>query len=130
MISFLRKGSDPEDVVLVVCNFTPLPRDKYLVGVPHAGFWKEILNSDAAVYGGSNRGNSGGVESRNQACFGKKQSLQLSLPPLGAVLFRYEKPPAAAGIKTETKEYTTTGARNPSSPQDIAPQASVPHAGT
>ncbi|MBN2187842.1 MAG: 1,4-alpha-glucan branching protein GlgB, partial [Chitinispirillaceae bacterium] len=92
VISYLRKGASPDELVLVACNFTPVPRNGYLVGVPAAGFWKEILNSDAAAYGGSNVGNSGGVATKNAPCFGRKQSLQLSLPPLGAVVLRYEKP--------------------------------------
>lgn len=92
VISYLRKGEDPDDMVLIVCNFTPVPHHRYLVGVPLQGFWKEILNSDAAVYGGSNVGNSGGVATKNAPCFGRKQSLQLTLPPLGAVVLQYEKP--------------------------------------
>jgi 1,4-alpha-glucan branching enzyme len=92
VISYLRKASDPDELVLVSCNFTPIPRQKYLVGVPTEGVWKEIFNSDAAIYGGSNVGNSGCVMTKNQPCFGKKQSLQLTLPPLGAVVFRYQKP--------------------------------------
>jgi len=92
VISYLRKGSDPEDVVLVVCNFTPVVRYKYLVGVPVGGFWKEIFNSDSAIYGGSNLGNAGGVMSTDKPCLGRKQSLELTLPPLGAIVFRPEKP--------------------------------------
>jgi 1,4-alpha-glucan branching enzyme len=118
VISFLRKGSDPEEVVLVVCNFTPVPHNKYLVGVPFSGFWKEILNSDAAIYGGSNLGNCGGVESRNQACFGKKQSLQLTLPPLGAVIFKYEKPDEEKQAASGLKESTISGIIENSSLQD------------
>ena len=91
VIAYLRKGNNPEELALVVCNFTPIPRHRYLVGVPAAGFWKEIFNSDSAVYGGSNVGNSGGVLTNDQPCFGKKQSLQLTLPPLAALIFRYEK---------------------------------------
>jgi 1,4-alpha-glucan branching enzyme len=91
VIAYLRKGNGPEELALVICNFTPMPRHRYLVGVPTEGFWKEIFNSDSAVYGGSNVGNSGGVMTNNQPCFGKKQSLQLTLPPLAALIFRYEK---------------------------------------
>jgi 1,4-alpha-glucan branching enzyme len=116
VISFLRKGSDPEEVVLVVCNFTPVPHLKYLVGVPFAGYWKEILNSDAAVYGGSNLGNSGGLESRNHASFGKKQSLQLTLPPLAVVIFKYGKPHAELSVSAAIKDDTTDcGATKPPS---------------
>src|SRR5262249_51486402 len=61
-MSFLRRGRDPRASVLVVCNFTPVLRRNYRVGVPHGGFWKELLNSDAWDYGGNNEGNCGGVE--------------------------------------------------------------------
>jgi 1,4-alpha-glucan branching enzyme len=117
VISYLRKGSDPTEVVLVVCNFTPIPRQKYRVGVPQSGFWKEILNSDASLYGGGNLGNCGGVESRNEACFGKKQSLQLTLPPLGAVVFRYEKPEEKKAAASGPDSSTIFGvSENPSPP--------------
>jgi 1,4-alpha-glucan branching enzyme len=92
IIIFLRKGSEPENCVLAACNFTPVPRLKYCIGVPLPGFWKEIFNSDASMYGGSNVGNSGGIATIQRASHGKKQLLELTLPPLGAVLFKYEKP--------------------------------------
>jgi 1,4-alpha-glucan branching enzyme len=111
VISYLRKGEDPEDVLLIACNFTPVPRLGYLVGVPFQGFWKEILNSDAAAYGGSNVGNSGGVATKNVPCFGRKQSLQLMLPPLGAVVLQYEKP--KTGKDPENDAGTGTGQKEP-----------------
>ncbi len=92
VISYLRRGNDPGEVVLVVCNFTPVPRYRYRVGVPEGGVWKEIFNSDAALYGGSNLGNSGGVMSTDKPCLERKHSLELTLPPLGAIVFRHEKP--------------------------------------
>ena len=55
VISFVRRGRSTEDIILVVCNFTPMPRLSYRVGVPRAGHWHEILNSDATLYGGSGR---------------------------------------------------------------------------
>jgi 1,4-alpha-glucan branching enzyme len=117
VISFLRKGSDPEEMVLVACNFTPMPHHTYLVGVPYAGFWKEIFNSDAALYGGSNLGNSGGLETINQTCFGKNHSLQLVLPPLGTVIFKYEKPPVQQPALPATAAATTDSGSNPTAPQ-------------
>src|SRR5512136_638748 len=86
VISFTRMGKSREDVILVVCNFTPVPRKNYRIGVPHDGFWKEILNSDAKVYGGSGYGNLGGAEAAPIAIHGRYHSLSLTLPPL-AVLF-------------------------------------------
>ncbi|MEP7242236.1 MAG: 1,4-alpha-glucan branching protein GlgB [Gammaproteobacteria bacterium] len=85
-ISFLRKGKTPNDVALIVCNFTPVPRDNYRVGVPRGGQWLERLNSDAQHYGGSGIGNFGSVESAPLPAHGRNHSLTLRLPPL-AVLF-------------------------------------------
>ena len=62
VVSLLRKGKDGENPVFVVCNFTPVPRVGYMVGVPSGGYWKELLNSDALEYGGSGVGNMGGTE--------------------------------------------------------------------
>jgi 1,4-alpha-glucan branching enzyme len=74
----------------VACNFTPVPREHYRVGVPTGGRWKEVLNSDAAEYAGSGMGNAGGVMSTNNPQHGRPFSLELTLPPLGAVFFRPE----------------------------------------
>jgi 1,4-alpha-glucan branching enzyme len=88
-LSFLRRGRAPEDLILVVCNFTPVPRANYRVGVPEDGFWKEVLNSDAKEYGGSGHGNFGGLEASPVASHGKYYSLSLNVPPLGAVFFKW-----------------------------------------
>jgi 1,4-alpha-glucan branching enzyme len=90
IISFIRKGKNTEDVILVVCNFTPIPRYNYRVGVPRGGFWREVLNSDASIYGGSGHGNVGGVEATPIPCFGRYYSLSLILPPLGVLFFKSE----------------------------------------
>jgi 1,4-alpha-glucan branching enzyme len=76
--------------VLVVCNFTPVPREGYRLGVPKAGFWKEVLNSDAHEYWGSGMGNQGGVVARSIASHGRPHSVEIIIPPLGVVYFRYE----------------------------------------
>jgi 1,4-alpha-glucan branching enzyme len=89
-ISFLRKGKSPENTILVVCNFTPVPRYNYHLGVPSAGYWKEILNSDAQIYGGSGHGNFGGVEASPIPSHGKSCSLSVTLPPLGVIFFKIE----------------------------------------
>jgi 1,4-alpha-glucan branching enzyme len=88
VLSFLRKSRSPNETVLVVCNFTPVPREKYVVGVPRDGYWQELLNSDAHEYGGSNMGNGGGVHSRPVPAHGRPHSLQLTLPPLGVLFLR------------------------------------------
>ncbi|MBL7119056.1 MAG: 1,4-alpha-glucan branching protein GlgB [Dehalococcoidia bacterium] len=89
-ISFIRRAQSTEDIILVVCNFTPVPRSNYRVGVPRAGFWKEILNSDAREYGGSGQGNIGGVTSAPIPHHGRRYSLDLTLPPLAALFFKSE----------------------------------------
>jgi 1,4-alpha-glucan branching enzyme len=86
VIVFLRKGKKSQDQVLVICNCTPLPRYDYRVGVPQGGHWRELLNSDAAMYGGSGIGNLGGVESIPLATHRREHTLTLTLPPL-AVLY-------------------------------------------
>jgi 1,4-alpha-glucan branching enzyme len=86
-ISFLRLGRTPHECMLVVCNFTPVPRWHYRVGVPMAGSWREVLNSDAADYGGSGLGNAGSVTTEAIPTHGHGQSLDLTLPPLAVVFF-------------------------------------------
>jgi 1,4-alpha-glucan branching enzyme len=88
ILSFLRRGRDPEDVLAFVCNFTPVPRHNYRIGVPEAGYWEEVLNSDATIYEGSGQGNLGGVEATPVAAFGHYYSLNVTLPPLAIVAFR------------------------------------------
>jgi 1,4-alpha-glucan branching enzyme len=88
VISFLRRGRDPDDQLLFVCNFTPVVRQNYRVGVPREGFWKEVLNSDAPLYGGSGQGNFGGLEAVPLTVQGQPFSLNMTLPPLGVLVFR------------------------------------------
>ena len=90
VLVFLRKGSLSDPTILVLCNFTPIPRHNYRVGVPSGGWWKEILNSDSPVYGGSGQGNMGGREASPVPFHGKSHSLSLTLPPLSIVFFRGE----------------------------------------
>jgi 1,4-alpha-glucan branching enzyme len=89
-ISLLRKGRSPDELVLVASNFTPVPRHDYRVGVPRAGRWREILNSDAAEYGGSGQGNLGEVWADPVPCHGRGHSVCVTLPPLGAVYLKWE----------------------------------------
>jgi 1,4-alpha-glucan branching enzyme len=89
-VSFVRPGKSTRDVVLVICNFTPVPRQNYRVGVPHGGFWREVLNSDAKHYGGSGQGNLGGIEATPVPFHGEYYSLSLVLPPLGMVILKKE----------------------------------------
>jgi 1,4-alpha-glucan branching enzyme len=88
VLSLLRKDRLTENVVIVVCNFTPVSRFNYRVGVPRDGFWEEVLNSDSIDYGGSGHGNLGGVEASPISSHGRPFSLNLTLPPLGVVFLR------------------------------------------
>jgi 1,4-alpha-glucan branching enzyme len=90
VIAFLRKPAGLGSPILVVCNFTPVPRSNYAVGVPARGIWREILNTDAGVYGGSGWGNLGGVESVPIGAHGRVESITLSLPPLATIMLRWE----------------------------------------
>jgi 1,4-alpha-glucan branching enzyme len=87
-ISLLRKSESPQDTILVVCNFTPVPRIGYRVGAPHGGYWREMLNSDAREYAGSGMGNLGGVQAEEIPTHGRPFSLRLTLPPLAALFFK------------------------------------------
>jgi 1,4-alpha-glucan branching enzyme len=74
---------------VVICNFTPVVRHRYRVGAPRAGRWVERLNTDAAIYGGSNIGNSGSVETESVAWHARPSSLLLTLPPLATVILQH-----------------------------------------
>jgi 1,4-alpha-glucan branching enzyme len=87
VVSLLRKGRMNDSEILVVCNFTPVPRLNYRVGVPRGGVWRERLNSDARDYGGSGVGNMGAVEAAPLSCHGRRFSLSLALPPLSILFF-------------------------------------------
>jgi 1,4-alpha-glucan branching enzyme len=89
VLSYLRKARDGSEL-LVVANFTPVPRLNYLVGVPRAGHWNERLNSDATLYGGSGIGNYGGVRSVPLAAHGRYNALNLQLPPLALLVLQHD----------------------------------------
>ena len=88
VVSFMRKSADGSDVVLIVCNFTPVVRSNYRIGAIRGGFWREVLNSDATEYGGSGHGNLGGVEASSVGSHRRPYSLTLTLPPLSALYFK------------------------------------------
>jgi len=83
---FLRKSDSTP--VLVACNFTPVPRRDYRIGVPCGGAWRELLNSDAQLYGGSGVGNFGGANAEPVPCDGFSHSISVTLPPLGAIFLK------------------------------------------
>jgi 1,4-alpha-glucan branching enzyme len=88
VVSFVRRGRAAGDFVLVACNFTPVPRHAYRVGVPRLGYYRELLNSDAAEYGGSNLGNAGGTWAEATPWQGQPCSLGLTLPPLAVLILK------------------------------------------
>ena len=89
--SFIRRSSDRDDFFVVVLNFTPVVREKFRIGVPTVGFYREAFNTDADIYGGSNVGNKGGLYSEPVTAHGFKNSLTITLPPLAMVVFRLVK---------------------------------------
>ncbi|HXE75691.1 MAG TPA: 1,4-alpha-glucan branching protein GlgB [Candidatus Xenobia bacterium] len=88
VLAFLRRGHSTRDWIAVVCNFTPVPRENYRIGVPRGGFWQEVLNSDAECYGGGNWGNLGGIEAEATPFHGRPYSLNATLPALSALFFK------------------------------------------
>jgi 1,4-alpha-glucan branching enzyme len=88
VLSLLRKSRSADDTLAVICNFTPISRHNYQVGVPQGGFWQEVLNSDAPLYGGSGQGNLGGVDAVPVPCHGRDYMLTVTVPPLGMVAFK------------------------------------------
>ncbi len=91
VLCYLRKGREAGDVLLAVCNLTPVLRHNYRVGVPAGGFWKELLNSDSPEYGGSGQGNMGGAEASPVPYHGRYHSLSLTLPPLAVTVFKKQE---------------------------------------
>jgi len=88
VFAFQRNTEDGAEHVIVIANFTPVPRDRYRIGVPKASFYNEIINSDAEIYGGSNTGNAGGVYSEKISSHGMSHSITLNLPPLGLLIMK------------------------------------------
>ena len=91
ILAFIRKAKNPDDFIVIVCNFTPVVRTGYRVGVPSPGRYREILNSDSALYSGSGVGNFGAVEADEISTHGRAYSLNLTLPPLGALVLKPEQ---------------------------------------
>ncbi|HMD43580.1 MAG TPA: 1,4-alpha-glucan branching protein GlgB [Candidatus Acidoferrum sp.] len=87
--SFIRRGKNPDEIVLVILNATPVVRYGYHIGVPRSGQYEEVLNSDSATYGGSNVGNLGGMKASDHPWQGRRHSLSLTLPPLAAIFLKW-----------------------------------------
>jgi len=91
IIAFVRRAKEPDDYIVVVCNFTPIPRQGYRIGVPEKCFYKELMNSDSQEYWGSNMGNLGGVYSEDVPWHGKPCSFKVTIPPLAVLYFKPER---------------------------------------
>ena len=89
VISFLRLDEEQKTVYLVISNMTPMTWTKYIVGVPHRGYWKEVLNTNSHYYGGTGFGNHGGRQATTQLGDGYEQSLSLTLPGLSTLVFKW-----------------------------------------
>jgi 1,4-alpha-glucan branching enzyme len=88
VVSMIRRARDPRDFTVIVANFTPVPRPGYRIGVPEGGWYREMLNSDGEMYGGSNMGNAGGVNAEPLPRHGFDWSISMAVPPLGFVLLK------------------------------------------
>ncbi|HZU91520.1 MAG TPA: 1,4-alpha-glucan branching protein GlgB [Stellaceae bacterium] len=91
VLSYLRRSRDPHELAVVVCNFTPVPRENYRIGVPRGGRWRERINTDAVEYGGSGVGNAGEAHADPYPMHGHSHSLCLRLPPLAVLIFTAEE---------------------------------------
>jgi len=94
---WLRQADDGSAPVVVVCNFTPVSRSGYRIGLPHAGLWREILNTDAGVYGGTGKGNGGQVWAQGEPAHGLPASVSLTIPPLATLYLQFEPSTASDG---------------------------------
>ena len=128
MVAFLRRAKNPNDSMVVVCNFTPVVRENYRIGVPTGGFYREIFNTDAEIYGGSNVGNQGGVWGVPEPHAGRPFHLSLRVPPLRCLV-----PQDAVGLlKARARRVRlivvdVLGKRGSLRPLDFeAPRATVP----
>jgi 1,4-alpha-glucan branching enzyme len=110
IVSWIRKSSEGGGRILAVCNFTPVPRTGYRVGVPAAGMWRELLNSDSPIYGGSGMGNAGGFAAEDIPYHGRPHSLMLTLPPLGICIFKHDSLPPGSASHHVLLENGRTGA--------------------
>jgi 1,4-alpha-glucan branching enzyme len=126
VISFVRRAADPTDQLLVVCNFTPVVRHHYRVPAPQSGFYDEILNSDAAAYGGSNAGNLGGVEAVEDAWAPQGWALYLTLPPLATLILKPRPVPPPAVADEVAEPPTPVAVPPPTTPETPPAVAVVP----
>jgi 1,4-alpha-glucan branching enzyme len=104
VVSFIRRGKDPNEFVITVCNFTPQPHSHYRIGVPEPGFYTELFNSDARQYWGSNMGNLGGKWTDEWSFHNLPYSLDLCLPPLAVLVLKLDRETTAKMLQQTTEE--------------------------
>jgi 1,4-alpha-glucan branching enzyme len=109
VISFLRRPSGGGQFLVFVCNFTPIPRYGYRIGVPSPGVYREILNTDAGMFGGSNVGNGGRVTADNESANKHFHSIVVTLPPLGVLVFESPVKEAAAAVTSSDQSESAQG---------------------
>lgn len=107
VIAFVRKAKNQDDMVVVVCNFTPVPRYDYRVPAPRSGYYREIMNSDSAGYWGTNLGNMGGVEAHPDSWAESGYALSLTLPPLSTIMLKPDMLPVVEPDLPPAQEQTT-----------------------
>jgi 1,4-alpha-glucan branching enzyme len=129
VLSFWRTSGEPRSEVVVILNLTPVPRKAYRIGLPLAGKWVERMNSDAAVYGGSNMGNAGAVFAEAKAWHGLPCSAEFTLPPLSVLVFHPERPVveelASADASTPKATDESPEGKMPSAPAGETPVATA-----
>jgi 1,4-alpha-glucan branching enzyme len=113
LLSFMRKGKSEDELVVCAFNFTPVPRASYRLGVPRAGAYEQILNSDADEFGGSNAARLGVVQAEEKSWHNQKFSIGIALPPLGAVYFRFKPAPKIARVEEKVTAKTVTAPVTP-----------------
>ncbi|HVG49801.1 MAG TPA: alpha amylase C-terminal domain-containing protein, partial [Rubellimicrobium sp.] len=91
ILAWIRWGFEEDEPCVVVCNFTPVERRDHRIGLPLAGRWTEVMNTDAAIYYGGNRGNQGGVLAEERGWMGQPFSAPMTLPPLSTLIFKLDR---------------------------------------
>ncbi len=112
ILTYLRKGKHKKDMVLVVCNFTEVPRMQYQVGVPYSGKWREIFNSDDALYGGTGIVNPEPITAEKETYHGRDHAIRLTLPPLGVTILEPARVKSTKKADKGTKKSGTKGKKN------------------
>jgi len=122
LVSFFRRGKNPNEVIVFACNFTPLLRENYRIGLPRSGFYREVLNSDSEYYWGSNAGNGGGVTAEERPSHNQPYSAEITFPPLAVVIFKRENPAPMNAINAASN---ATGNGQHAMPQLVATVAMI-----